>query len=74
MKSIILLLSFMLFFSISFAQTKKSNDTYLKLSAGQVFFGTGDFAGYSILFETSKNVIKTFVCVKQTFIRRRIYF
>lgn len=31
---------------------------YLKLSCGRVSFGTGDFLGYSLSFDVSKNIIK----------------
>jgi hypothetical protein len=33
-------------------------DKYLKLSAGKVFFGTGDIPGFFIAIEASKNIIK----------------
>jgi hypothetical protein len=41
----------------SFAQTKNKKETYLKLSAGSVSFGSGDILGYSISLDASKNVI-----------------
>ena len=40
-----------------FSQTAQTKNTYLKLSGGRVVFGTGDFFGYSIAFDISKNVI-----------------
>ena len=43
---------------VTFSQTNSNKNIYLKLSAGQVFFGTGDFLGYSFSFDASKNLIK----------------
>ncbi len=46
---------------ISFAslcQVNSGKEVYLKLSGGHVSFGSGDFLGYSILMEVSKNLIK----------------
>ena len=43
---------------LSFSQTVQTKNTYFKLSGGRVVFGTGDFLGYSIAIDISKNVIK----------------
>ena len=40
------------------AQQSFKKDYFLKLSAGSMSFGSGDFMGYSILIDASKNVIK----------------
>ena len=53
---------FVIFFTLlsinTICQISKPNIMYLKLSGGQVSFGSGDFLGYSFSFEVSKNVLK----------------
>ncbi|MEO6684049.1 MAG: hypothetical protein ABIN48_14600 [Ginsengibacter sp.] len=58
MKKVIItiLLSCFVFFAKS--QIKQSNEYLLKLSGGHVTFGSGDFFGYSVSLDASKNVIK----------------
>lgn len=47
-----------LFFSLSvFSQSSKPAETILRLSGGSVSFGTGDFLGYGLGIDLSKNVI-----------------
>ncbi len=41
-----------------FAQTTQQRNTYFKLSAGNVSFGTGDYMGYSVSMELSKDLVK----------------
>lgn len=43
---------------ITFSQTNPNKNVYVKLSGGQVSFGTGDFLGYSFSIDASKNIIK----------------
>jgi hypothetical protein len=43
---------------VTFSQTNSNKNVYLKLSGGQVSFGTGDFLGYSFSFDASKNILK----------------
>lgn len=46
------------FFSLSvFGQSSQSSETILRLSGGRVSFGTGDFLGYGLGLDLSKNVI-----------------
>ncbi|MDQ3682709.1 MAG: hypothetical protein M3352_06515, partial [Bacteroidota bacterium] len=50
------------FFSLTYwgsSQTNFVKNYYIKLSAGQVLFGTGDVVGFSINIEGSKNIIKS---------------
>lgn len=58
MKKTLLTTIFSLLLIVTFSQTNSNKNIYLKLSAGQVFFGTGDFLGYSFSFDASKNLIK----------------
>ena len=57
MKKIILTFFFASILIQSFSQTVQTKNTYLKLSGGRVSFGTGDFLGYSLAFDISRNVI-----------------
>lgn len=57
MKKNLLLFIFSFFFFQSFSQTIQSKNTYLKFSGGRVAFGTGDYFGYLISFDASKNII-----------------
>lgn len=57
MKRIFLSLFFCTALITSFSQTKPLT-VELKLSAGRVSFGTGDFLGYSLSFDASKNIVK----------------
>jgi hypothetical protein len=41
-----------------FSQTSQQRNTYFKLSAGNVSFGTGDYMGYSVSMELSKDLVK----------------
>ncbi len=41
-----------------FAQNIQQRNTYFKLSAGNVSFGTGDYMGYSVSMELSKDLVK----------------
>jgi hypothetical protein len=58
MKHHLLIFLFALLSFQSFGQAENRKNTYLKVSAGRVAFGSGDFLGYSIAFDVSKNVIK----------------
>ena len=58
MKKTLLTAISILFMLTTFSQTNSNKDIYLKLSGGQVSFGTGDFLGYSFSLDASKNVIK----------------
>ena len=58
MKKTLLTTIFSLFLFVTFSQTNTNKNIYLKLSAGQVSFGTGDFLGYSFSFDASENLIK----------------
>lgn len=58
MKRIIITTIFISLFAPIFSQTKANKNYYLKLSGGQVSFGSGDFLGYSFSFEASKNIVK----------------
>jgi hypothetical protein len=58
MKKLLFLTVFSLALFTSYCQSKNTKDIYQKLSAGRVSFGTGDFLGYSIAYEASKNLIK----------------
>lgn len=40
------------------AQTTQLRNIYFKLSAGNVSFGTGDYMGYSVSMEISKDLVK----------------
>lgn len=59
MKKLIIftLLTCSVFFAKS--QIKQNNEYFLKLSGGHATFGSGDFFGYSVSLDASKNVIKT---------------
>lgn len=57
MKCLFLLTIFTSFLFTSFSQTN-TRQFYHKLSGGRVSFGTGDFFGYSVSYEASKNVIR----------------
>lgn len=54
----LLLAFFTLTGNLIFSQSNSNKDVYLKLSGGHVSFGSGDFLGYSISIEASKNIIK----------------
>jgi hypothetical protein len=41
-----------------FSQTSQQRNTYFKLSTGNVSFGTGDYMGYSVSMELSKDLVK----------------
>jgi hypothetical protein len=41
----------------SYGQQSAVKNTYLKVSGGRVSFGTGDFLGYAVSFDLSKNVL-----------------
>ena len=58
MKKSILVILLTLICLNSFCQVSKPKDKFLKLSGGQVSFGTGDILGYSFSFELSKNILK----------------
>lgn len=58
MKYYILTTFFALVSLQSIGQTRSLRNTYFIFSAGQVAFGTGDFLGYALAFDFSKNVIK----------------
>ena len=58
MKRIIITAILISLFTPIFSQTNASKNYYLKLSVGQVSFGSGDFSGYSFSFEASKNIVK----------------
>lgn len=58
MKKVSLTAFFSLFLIVTYSQTNADNNIYLKLSVGQVSFGTGDFLGYSFSIDASKNLIK----------------
>ena len=48
----------MAIFTVTFSQTDATKKYHLKLSGGQVSFGTGDFQGYSLGVEASKNILR----------------
>jgi hypothetical protein len=54
------ILAFIFTFSLihSFSQTTKPHNTYIKLSGGKVVFGTGDYFGYFVALEASRNIVK----------------
>ena len=58
MKKTLLTSIFSFIIMVTFSQTNSNKDIYLKLSGGQVSFGSGDFLGYSFSFDASKNLIK----------------
>ena len=58
MQKLVILTFLTLTGNLIFSQSNSNNDVYLKLSGGDVSFGSGDFLGYSISIEASKNIIK----------------
>jgi hypothetical protein len=59
MRKLLISLFFTLIGLVSFSQKNSNENIYIKLSGGQVSFGTGDFLGYSVSIDASKNIIKT---------------
>lgn len=57
MRRNILILLFTFFSLPVFSQSSQSTGTILRLSGGSVSFGTGDFLGYGLGIDLSKNVI-----------------